>query len=79
MNKNVKNGLTNLRVWVSVNYNCNFPTLKQMLGMYDNDWIVKNLGYMVTGETYNHYGYEDMNEDGLRKELDRLRSLKSNA
>jgi len=34
---------------------------------------------MVTGETYNHYGYEDMNEDGLRKELDRLRSLKSNA
>ena len=71
---NVRNGLGNIKLWFEIKYNCDYPTNKVILDLYDNDWIVRNI---KTSEE-DYWDYEDMDEDVLRKELDRLRSLKSN-
>ena len=76
---NVKNGLDNIKMWYEIQYNCDYPTTRDILYSYDNEWLVTNLGHIVSGVAEDHgFGYEAMDEKVLVVELDRLRSLKSN-
>ena len=76
---NVKNGLDNIRAWYEIKYDGDYPPLAEILYMFDNEWLVTNLGYIVSGVAEDHgFGYEAMDEKVLVVELDRLRSLKSN-
>ena len=75
---NVKKGLNNIKLWFECQYSCEHPTTYQIFSMYNNEWLVGNMGYQAKGSADNFEGFEAMDEQVLINELNRLRSLKSN-